>query len=257
MNIDNRNSPSSKKENQGLVIDRWKQDLKNDLIAGLLVVIPLATTIWLTITIASWVINFLTRIPKQLNPFDGMHPILVNLLDLLVGLMVPLLSILLIGLMARNIVGRWLLDFGERFLQAIPLAGQVYKTLKQLLETILKDTNGKFRRVILVEYPRQGIWAIAFVTGVVSNDIQANMSSPMLSIFIPTTPNPTTGWYAVVPEDEVVNLSMSIEDAFKIIVSGGIVAPNTPLPPVITTKDRKVEVSPLEAKRQVFPVEDT
>ncbi|MBD2430245.1 MULTISPECIES: DUF502 domain-containing protein [Fischerella] len=257
MNIDNRNSPSLKKENQGLVIDRWKQDLKNDLIAGLLVVIPLATTIWLTITIASWVINFLTRIPKQLNPFDGMHPILVNLLDLLVGLMVPLLSILLIGLMARNIVGRWLLDFGERFLQAIPLAGQVYKTLKQLLETILKDTNGKFRRVILVEYPRQGIWAIAFVTGVVSNDIQANMSRPMLSIFIPTTPNPTTGWYAVVPEDEVVNLSMSIEDAFKIIVSGGIVSPNTPLPPVIITKDRKVEVSPLEAKRQVFPVEDT
>lgn len=257
MNIDNRNSTSLKKENQGLVIDRWKQDLKNDLIAGLLVVIPLATTIWLTITIASWVINFLTRIPKQLNPFVGMHPILVNLLDLLVGLMVPLLSILLIGLMARNIVGRWLLDFGERFLQAIPLAGQVYKTLKQLLETILKDTNGKFRRVILVEYPRQGIWAIAFVTGVVSSDIQANMSRPMLSIFIPTTPNPTTGWYAVVPEDEVVNLSMSIEDAFKIIVSGGIVAPNTPLPPVIITKDHKVEVSSLEAKRQVFPVEDT
>lgn len=240
-----------------MVIDRWKQDLKNDLIAGLLVVIPLATTIWLTITIASWVINFLTRIPNKLNPFDGMHPILVNVLNLLVGLMVPLLSILLIGLMARNIVGRWLLDFGERVLQAIPLAGQVYKTLKQLLETILKDTNGKFRRVILVEYPRQGIWAIAFVTGMVSNDIQAHMSRPMLSIFIPTTPNPTTGWYAVVPEDEVVNLSMSIEDAFKIIVSGGIVAPNTPLPPVIITKDRKLEVSPLEAKRQVFPIEDT
>jgi uncharacterized membrane protein len=257
MNIDNRNSTSLNKENQGLVIDRWKQDLKNDLIAGLLVVIPLATTIWLTITIASWVINFLTRIPKQLNPFDGMHPILVNLLNLLVGLMVPLLSILLIGLMARNIVGRWLLDVGERVLQAIPLAGQVYKTLKQLLETILKDTNGKFRRVILVEYPRQGIWAIAFVTGIVSSDIQANMSRPMLSIFIPTTPNPTTGWYAVVPEDDVVNLSMSIEDAFKIIVSGGIVAPNTSLPPVIITKDRKLEVSPLEAKRQVFPVEDT
>ncbi len=240
-----------------MVIDRWKQDLKNDLIAGLLVVIPLATTIWLTITIASWVINFLTRIPNKLNPFDGLHPILVSVLNLLVGLMVPLLSILLIGLMARNIVGRWLLDFGERVLQAIPLAGQVYKTLKQLLETILKDTNSKFRRVILVEYPRQGIWAIAFVTGMVSNDIQAHMSRPMLSIFIPTTPNPTTGWYAVVPEDEVVNLSMSIEDAFKIIVSGGIVAPNTPLPPVIITKDRKLEVSPLEAKRQVFPIEDT
>lgn len=237
-------------------IHRWKQDLKNDLIAGLLVVIPLATTIWLTITIATWVINILTQIPKQLNPFDGMHPIVVNLLNLLVGLMVPLLSILLIGLMARNIAGRWLLDVGERLLQAIPLAGQVYKTLKQLLETLLKDTNGKFRRVILVEYPRPGIWSIGFVTGVVSSEIQAQISRPILSVFIPTTPNPTTGWYAVVPEDEVVNLSMSIEDAFKIIVSGGIVAPNTPLPP-LNPKEQKLEVSPTTTKQQVLSVEET
>ena len=207
-------------------MERLKQDLKNDLIAGLLVVIPLATTIWLTITIATWVINFLTQVPKQLNPFDGLNPILVNILNLLVGLAVPSLSILLIGLMARNIAGRWLLDFGERLLQAIPLAGQVYKTLKQLLETILKDSNGKFRRVVLVEYPRPGIWAIAFVTGAMSNEIQNQMSRPVISLFIPTTPNPTTGWYAVVPEADVINLSISVEDAFKIVVSGGIVAPN-------------------------------
>jgi uncharacterized membrane protein len=129
--------------------------------------------------------------------------------------------------MARNIGGRWLLDVGEDVLEAIPLAGAVYKTLKQLLETLLKDTNGKFRRVILVEYPRPGIWAIAFVTGTMSNEIQAQMVRPVLSVFIPTTPNPTTGWYAVVPEDEVINLSMSIEDAFKVVVSGGIVAPST------------------------------
>src|SRR6476660_3162174 len=103
MNTNNKSSTSLNKENQGLVIDRLKQDLKSDLIAGLLVVIPLATTIWLTITIATWVINFLTQIPKQLNPFQGLHPILVNLLNLLVGLAVPLLCILLMGLMARNI----------------------------------------------------------------------------------------------------------------------------------------------------------
>jgi len=187
------------------VLQRFKQDLKNDLIAGLLVVIPLATTIWLTINIASWVINFLTRVPKQVNPFDGLNPILVNLLNLFVGLAVPLLCILVIGLMARNIAGKWLLDFGERLLQAIPFAGSVYKTLKQLLETLLKDTNGKFRRVVLVEYPRRGVWAIAFVTGSISNDIQSHIARPMLSVFIPTTPNPTTGWYAVVPEDEVLN----------------------------------------------------
>lgn len=215
------------KESEQLVLERFKQDLKNDLIAGLLVVIPLATTIWLTITIASWVVNFLTRIPKQINPFDDLNPILVTLLNLGVGLAVPLLCILIIGLMARNIGGRWLLDVGEDVLEAIPLAGAVYKTLKQLLETLLKDTNGKFRRVILVEYPRPGIWAIAFVTGSMSNEIQAQMVRPVISVFIPTTPNPTTGWYAVVPEDEVINLSMSIEDAFKVVISGGIVAPST------------------------------
>ncbi len=242
------------------MIQRIKQDLKNDLIAGLLVVIPLATTIWLTITIASWVIEFLTRIPKQINPYDNLHPILVNLLNLVVGLTVPLLCILLIGLMARNIAGRWLLDFGERLLQAIPLAGAVYKTLKQLLETILKDSNGKFRRVILVEYPRQGIWAIAFVTGTMSAEIQSKMARPMLSVFIPTTPNPTTGWYAIVPEDEVVNLSMPIEDAFKVIISGGIVSPTaSSLPiPLQTPFSKKQLEQPLpEMRRQVLPTEES
>lgn len=227
------------------MFERLKQDLKNDLIAGLLVVIPLATTIWLTVTIATWVIDFLTQIPRQLNPFDGMHPLLVDLLSLAVGFTVPLLSILLIGLMARNIAGRWLLDVGEELLQAIPLAGSVYKTLKQLLETLLRDTNGKFRRVILVEYPRKGMWVIAFVTGTISNDIQSQLQRPVLSIFIPTTPNPTTGWYAIVPEDEVINLKMSIEDAFKVVISGGIVAPNTLITPLVVSQERKLE-SPLQ-----------
>lgn len=241
------------------MIQRIKQDLKNDLIAGLLVVIPLATTIWLTITIATWVINFLTRIPKQINPYDNLHPILVNLLNLMVGLTVPLLGILLIGLMARNIVGRWLLDFGERVLQAIPLAGSVYKTLKQLLETLLKDTNGKFRRVILVEYPRPGMWALAFVTGTTSTEIQSQMTRPVLSIFIPTTPNPTTGWYAIVPEDEAINLSMSIEDAFKIIISGGIVSSSasSSLIPLQAAYGKKPLEQPLpDMRRQVLPTEE-
>lgn len=89
------------------MLQRFKQDLKNDLIAGFLVVIPLATTIWLTITVAKWSVDLLTRIPKQINPFDGLDPFLSNSLNLLVGFAVPLLSILVIGLMARNIAGRW------------------------------------------------------------------------------------------------------------------------------------------------------
>lgn len=245
------------------MLQRLKQDLKNDLIAGLLVVIPLATTIWLTITIANWVIRFLTRIPKQLNPFIDLNPILGNLMNLAIGLAVPLLCILLIGLMARNIVGRWLLDFGERLLQAIPLAGSVYKTLKQLLETLLKDSGSRFRRVVLVEYPRKGIWAIAFVTGTLASEIQTHVGGPMLSVFIPTTPNPTTGWYAVVPESDVVTLSMSIEDAFKVVISGGIVSPSAIASVSNSFETRRIEPSlekPLpDVKRQSFsmlPIEE-
>lgn len=206
------------------VLQNFKQDLKNDLIAGLLVIIPLATTIWLTYTVSTWVIRFLTRFPKQLNPFTSLHPLLVDFINLAIGLAVPLLSILLIGLMARNIAGRWLLDFGERILQSIPLAGSVYKTLKQLLETVLQDSQSRFRRVILVEYPRRGLWAIAFVTGSIATATPE--ATRMLSVFVPTTPNPTSGWYAVVPEQDVINLSISIEEAFKVLLSGGIVGPD-------------------------------
>ncbi|RZM77744.1 DUF502 domain-containing protein [Leptolyngbya iicbica] len=208
------------------MLQKLKQDLKSDLIAGLLVVIPLATTIWLTITVAFWVVRFLTRFPKQLNPFTGLPPLLGDLLNLSVGLTVPLLGILLIGLMARNIAGRWLLDLGERIVQSIPLAGSVYKTLQQLLQTVFQDSKSRFRRVILVEYPRRGLWAVAFVTGTVLTSEASATTTPMLSVFIPTTPNPTSGWYAVVPESDVINLSISIEDAFKVLLSGGIVGPN-------------------------------
>jgi uncharacterized membrane protein len=215
-------------EKEHSLLQRLKQDFKNDLIAGLLVVIPLATTIWLTFTVATWVINFLTSIPKQLNPFDSLDPLLTNLLNLTVGFAVPLLAILLIGLMARNIFGRWLLDVGEQILQAIPLAGSIYKTLKQLLETLLKDSKTRFRRVVIIEYPRKGVWSLGFVTGQLTSPLQSHLSEPMLNVFIPTTPNPTSGWYAIVPEAEVINISMSIEDAFKVLISGGIVSPNPP-----------------------------
>jgi uncharacterized membrane protein len=226
------------------VLQRFRQNLKNDLIAGLLVVIPLATTIWLTSNVANWVVHILTKIPQQINPFDGLNPLLVNVLNLLVGFAVPLLSILLIGLMARNIAGRWLLDLGEQLLQAIPLAGSLYKTLKQLLETLIKDSNTRFRQVVLVEYPRPGIWALAFVTGAPSFEIQSQMPEPMLNLFIPTTPNPTTGWYAVARARDVVNLTMSVEDAFKVIVSGGIVnsaIASSPVPPIEPLPEQNID----------------
>lgn len=247
------------------MLQRLKQDLKNDLIAGLLVVIPLATTIWLSYTIARWAINFLTEIPKQLNPFQGLDPILTYCLNLAIGFAAPLGLILIIGLMARNIAGRWLLDVGERILQAIPLAGSVYKTLKQILETLLKDSSSKFRRVVMVEYPRRGVWTIGFVTGAANGEFQSRVPRRMLSVFIPTTPNPTSGWYAMIPEEDVLNISMSIEDAFKVLISGGIVSPET-APPIALPKTYKKKnqqalnlEKPLEIPEdphQPVPVED-
>jgi uncharacterized membrane protein len=208
------------------ITGRLQQDLKNDLIAGLLVVIPLATTIWLATTVSRFVLAFLTSIPKQFNPFNTLNPVFQELINLGVGLLVPLLGILLIGLMARNIVGRWLLEFGEGTLLRIPLAGSVYKTLKQLLETFLQGNSSKFRRVVLVEYPREGLYAVGFVTGVLGTALQADFTEPMLSVFIPTAPNPTTGWYTVVPERAVKDLDLSVEDAFRTIISAGIVSPD-------------------------------
>lgn len=204
------------------MLQKFKQDLKNDLIAGLVVIIPLATTIWLTVNVAIWVVQFLTRVPNRLNPFTELNPVWGWLINLGIGLSVPLLAILLIGLMARNFAGRWLLDLGERIVQSIPLAGSVYKTIQQLLQTVFQDSKSRFRRVVLIEYPRRGLWAIAFVTGIAVTETP----NKMISVFIPTTPNPTSGWYSIVSEDDVLNLSISIEDAFKVLLSGGIVGPN-------------------------------
>ncbi len=205
---------------------RLQQDLKNDLIAGLLVVIPLATTIWLSTIVSKFVLAFLTSIPKQLNPFITLNPLLQDLINLALGLTVPLLGILLIGLMARNFVGRWLLEFGEGTLSRIPFAGSVYKTLKQLLETFLRDNSTRFRRVVLVEYPREGLFSVGFVTGVVGPSLQPELDETLLSVFIPTAPNPTTGWYTLVPESSVKDLNISVEDAFRTIISAGIVNPD-------------------------------
>lgn len=210
------------------MLSAWKQQLKTYFVAGLLVVIPLATTIWLMVEVATWSIGFLTSIPKQFNPVQGLHPVLINLIDLAVGIAAPVAFILLIGVLVRNIVGQWFLNLGERLLHAIPVAGLVYKTLKQLLSTLFGDTDRKFRRVVLIEYPRPGLWALAFVTGTLQTDLGTGSGTQrMLSVFIPTTPNPTTGWYALVDERETLDLKMPVEDAFKMLISAGIVMPST------------------------------
>ena len=209
--------------------ERIQHRLKNYLVAGLLTVIPLATTIWLMVEVATRSIRFLTTIPKQINPIQGIHPVLGNLIEISVGLVAPILFLLLIGFMARNIVGQWLLNISERLLHAIPVAGSIYKTLKQLLTTVFADRGKQFNRVVLVEYPRKDAWSIGFVTGDFQAGLGRETTTPdaWLSVFVPTTPNPTSGWYAIVRETDTVPLQMPVEDAFKLLISGGIVRPDS------------------------------
>ena len=131
--------------------------------------------------------------------------------------------------MARNIVGQWLLNMSERLLHAIPIAGSIYKTLKQLLTTVFADRGKQFNRVVLVEYPRKDAWSLGFVTGDFQAGLGRETTTPdaWLSVFVPTTPNPTSGWYAIVRETDTVPLQMPVEDAFKLLISGGIVRPDS------------------------------
>ncbi|KKZ14562.1 MAG: hypothetical protein TQ37_00790 [Candidatus Synechococcus spongiarum 15L] len=218
--------PESRKDIGPGPLVRLRNDLKNDLLTGLAVVIPLATTLWLSTIVARWAVEFLTSVPKQFNPLQTQNPLLLSFINLMVGLVVPLLGILLIGLAARIAVVKPLVAFGEDSLIRIPLAGTVYKTLKQLLETLLRDNASRFRRVVLVEYPREGIFALAFVTGSAGRSLQPLFPEPMINIFIPTSPNPTTGWYALVAEKDVKTLDIPVDMAFRTIISAGILSPD-------------------------------
>lgn len=218
--------PESRKDIGPGPLARLRNDLKTDLLTGLAVVIPLATTLWLSTIVARLAVDFLTSVPKQFNPLQTQNPLLLSFINLMVGLLVPLLAILLIGLMARIAVVSPLVAFGEDTLIRIPLAGTVYKTLKQLLETLLADNSNRFRRVVLVEYPRQGTFAMAFVTGPVGQSLQHLFPEPMINIFIPTSPNPTTGWYALVAEKDVKTLDIPVDMAFRTIISAGILSPD-------------------------------
>ncbi len=125
--------------------------------------------------------------------------------------------------MARNIIGQWLLKLSEEVLHRIPVAGTIYKTTKQILTALFASSSKRFRRVVLIEYPRKGAWSLGFVTGNLHAKLPGQGEENWLTVFIPTTPNPTSGWYAVVHETDTYTVTISVEDAFKLLISGGIV----------------------------------
>jgi uncharacterized membrane protein len=141
------------------------------------------------------------------------------------GLIVVVLIVLFVGLITRNFVGRKMVHLGERIVDRIPLARVLYVGVKQLVEALILQKTKAFQKAALIEYPRKGIYAIAFITGESRGEVQHLTEKKMINVFVPTTPNPTSGFYILIPEDEITLLDMTVEEAFKLIVSGGIVSP--------------------------------
>ncbi len=198
--------------------------LRNYFLTGFIVCAPLAITIYIVWSLIGWVDSWVRPfIPHRYDPDAYLHFHIPGY-----GLVVAVVGITLIGFLTANIVGRSIVSFGERLLSRMPLVRGVYKALKQIFETVLSNKSDMFRTVGMVEYPRKGVWSIVFVAGEKETEINAKLDpegDPLLAVFMPCTPNPTTGFLMYVPKSEVVILDMTIEDGAKLIVSAGLVAP--------------------------------
>ena len=146
------------------------------------------------------------------------------------GLVLAIILIMVTGILVKNYIGRRVVDFGEYILSGIPLVRPVYAAVKQVIQAMFGDTPYAFKRAILIEYPRKGVWALAFVTGKTYGEIEEKTEKKMINVFLPTTPNPTSGFYLVIPEEDTIPLSISVEDAFKLLISGGVVEPGGKVP---------------------------
>ncbi|MEW6428452.1 MAG: DUF502 domain-containing protein [Thermodesulfobacteriota bacterium] len=198
-----------------------RQKLKTAFLAGILVTGPIV----LTVMVVQWFVLHIDNILYNLLP-TPLHPeTIIGFRPPGLGLVLGLVAILLIGVFTANYLGQRLLRLVEMVLYRIPLVRPIYALLKQVTDTTIgKDRKG-FRRVVLVEYPRREIWSIGFVTGVTEGEVQDKTAQRVLNIFIPTTPNPTSGFLLMVPEKDTIALSMSVDDAFKLIISGGMFTP--------------------------------
>lgn len=190
--------------------------MKRTIFAGLLSVVPLV----LTISILRFLFNFLDGITAPL-----LKSIEVNIPGL--GLLLTLILIYILGLIVTNVVGKRLFSWGEKIVTSIPLIKPIYSTIKQITGAFSCASVKSFREVIFIQYPRKGLWTLAFVT----NDSKAEDGSEFYHLFVPTTPNPTSGVYIILPKKDTIESDMTVEDGLKSIISGGVLAPkNNPLP---------------------------
>lgn len=196
--------------------------LKKYLLAGLVVWLPLLITIGVLRFIIDLLDKTLALIPEAYQPEHllGLH---------IPGLGVILSLILLVstGIFATNFFGQRLVIWGESILSRIPLVRSIYNAVKQVMNAVLSTNSEAFRKVLLIEYPRKDVWTIGFQTGSVNAEINDKVNEEMVSLFIPTTPNPTSGFLMMYPKKDTIELSMSIDEALKFIISLGVMQPNT------------------------------
>jgi uncharacterized membrane protein len=195
--------------------------IRGYFLAGVLVTAPLGITGYLAWVIVGFIDHSITPLlPDKYNPETYLPFSLPGL-----GVIILILVLTVIGALTAGLLGRWLVHTGERILNRMPVIRSFYSATKQIFQTVLAQKSNAFREAILVEYPRRGIWAIAFITGETQGEVQNLTEQKTVNIFLPTTPNPTSGFLLFVPREDVVPLNMSVEDAIKMVISGGIVTP--------------------------------
>jgi uncharacterized membrane protein len=194
--------------------------MKRYLIAGLLVWVPLGVTVMVIKLLVGMMDQTLLLLPAKYRP------------DVLLGIHIPGLGVVLsaivvlvTGMVVANLFGRKLVSLWESFLARIPLVRTVYAGVKQIMETVFHPSGETFRKVLLVEYPRKGLWTLGFMSGTTQGEAQAKTGVEVVNVFVPTTPNPTSGFFIMVPRDEVIELDMPVDDGLKMIISAGVVVP--------------------------------
>ena len=220
-NFDDNNEPEVKVGRNRSYLSR----VRNYFLTGIIVTAPIA----ITFAVAMWVINWIDSkvvplIPSSYNPQEilqqhtGFHIPGIGLLVVFIGLT-------LIGFLAAGLLGRFVARVGENLLNRMPIIRSVYGALKQIFETVLRSSSRSFREVALIEYPRRGIWAIGFITTKTTGEVRSEIKEEVVNVFLPTTPNPTSGFLLFVPRKDLIILDMGVEEAIKMIVSAGIVTP--------------------------------
>lgn len=196
------------------------QTLRAYFVAGLLIWVPLAITIWVLDLIIGTMDQSLSLLPVEWHPRTLLGRQVPGL-----GVILTLLVILVTGVLARNFVGARLVRAWEGLLRRIPVVSSIYSSVKQVSDTLLSGSGQAFRKVLLVQYPRQGVWTIAFQAGTPAGEIGERVRADMVSVYVPTTPNPTSGFFLMMPRDQVIELSMGVDEALKYVVSMGVIAP--------------------------------